>query len=100
MIPVLSYLSQLSLPQSKGSETIRCYNKVYLKVIVAIGNVSVVAVNEYVNEFADPGDAHDHEQSDEQPELCFQLTDSRRYLVVVSDDILCLVIILTKKVTK
>jgi hypothetical protein len=51
-------------------------NELYLKVIVAIGNVSVVAVYENVNEFADPGDAHHHEQPDEQPELCFQLTDS------------------------
>jgi hypothetical protein len=54
-----------------------CNNELYLKVIVAIGNVSVISVNENVNEFADPGDAHDHEQSDEQPELYFQLTDSR-----------------------
>jgi hypothetical protein len=73
-----------------------CNNELYLKVIVAIGNVSVISVNENVNEFADPGDAHDHEQSDEQPELCFQLTDSRWYLVVVSKNVFSLIIIQTK----
>ena len=73
-----------------------CNNELYLKVIVAIGNVSVISVNENVNEFADPGDAHDHEQSDEQPELYFQLTDSRWYLVVVSKNVFSLIIIQTK----
>jgi hypothetical protein len=47
----------------------------YLKVVVAVLHVSMVAVDENVNELGDPRDAHDDEQPDEEEELVSELVD-------------------------
>jgi hypothetical protein len=54
----------------------------YLKVVVAVLHVSMVAVDENVNEFGDPRDAHDDEQPDEEEELVSKLVDRGRQAFV------------------